>query len=95
MKTLTCNGNLVWAISPAYNPDFNDSEWRVINVPHDWSIENGYMEPLPVQQQSDTEASLSANQNNLPTGISAVRVNAFRKTAASTGFVEGGVAWYR
>lgn len=24
----------------AENPDFNDSNWRILNVPHDWSIED-------------------------------------------------------
>jgi len=24
----------------AENPDFNDSDWRVLDLPHDWSIED-------------------------------------------------------
>ena len=41
---------------------YDDSEWRVLDVPHDWSIEKGYNK---------------------------------EKGAASTGFVEGGMGWYR
>ncbi len=42
---------------------FNDNDWRTLNVPHDWSIEEGY------QKEGDV--------------------------AASTGFVPGGIGWYR
>jgi beta-galactosidase len=27
-------------IAGAENPDFDDSEWRTVNIPHDWSIED-------------------------------------------------------
>ncbi|SDX18511.1 Glycosyl hydrolases family 2 [Lutibacter oricola] len=46
----------------AFQTKFDDSSWRELNVPHDWSIETGY------------------TQEN---------------SAASTGFVEGGIGWYR
>ncbi|MEM6963875.1 MAG: sugar-binding domain-containing protein [Bacteroidota bacterium] len=42
--------------------DLDDSDWKRLDVPHDWSIEEGY------QQQN---------------------------TGASTGFVPGGIGWYR
>ena len=29
------------------NPDFDDSEWRTLNVPHDWSIEGEFSEVNP------------------------------------------------
>lgn len=48
--------------SEAFQTLFNDSSWTVLNVPHDWSIDEGY-------QQGNT--------------------------AASTGFVPGGIGWYR
>ena len=51
-------------VPDAYQTDFNDSEWRTLDVPHDWSIEEGY--------HKYTEG-----------------------TAASTGFVKGGIGWYR
>ncbi len=28
------------SLSGAENPDFNDSSWRILDVPHDWSIED-------------------------------------------------------
>lgn len=30
--------------SSAYRPDYNDSSWRTLNLPHDWAFENGYSE---------------------------------------------------
>ncbi len=26
----------------AYKPDFDDGDWRNVNIPHDWSIEGPY-----------------------------------------------------
>jgi len=46
----------------AYKVEFNDGEWRTLNLPHDWSIEEGYQK---------------------------------EGTASSTGFVSGGIGWYR
>jgi len=45
----------------AYKPDFNDSNWRRLNLPHDWSIEG---------ESSPTLASC-------------------------TGYLPGGIGWYR
>ncbi|WP_298537524.1 sugar-binding domain-containing protein [uncultured Algibacter sp.] len=50
-------------IPEAFEKNFNDDNWKSIKVPHDWSIEEGY----------------------LKTG----------ETASSTGFVPGGMGWYR
>ena len=47
----------------AQDPGFDDSGWRALDVPHDWSIELA-----PVQNAS---------------------------TSSSTGFLPGGLAWYR
>lgn len=33
--------------SPAISPDYNDSGWRTLNLPHDWSIEGGYSQDNP------------------------------------------------
>jgi beta-galactosidase len=30
-----------------YSPDFDDSHWRVLNLPHDWSIEGNFSEDHP------------------------------------------------
>ena len=36
------------SLSGAENPDFNDSNWRILDIPHDWSIED-----LPGQNGED------------------------------------------
>jgi beta-galactosidase len=51
------------AYSSAQDPGFDDSGWRALDVPHDWSIEL-----TPVQTAS---------------------------TSSGTGFLQGGLAWYR
>lgn len=45
--------------SLAYQPGFNDSDWRVLNVPHDWSIEGNFSEDNPASPAGGA----------LPTGI--------------------------
>jgi len=82
-------------IENAQNLEFNDETWTSLHLPHDWSIEAGYTPPLPVNKNTSSVAEASKNNNNLPSGVSAIRVNEFRKTASSTGFVPGGVGWYR
>jgi beta-galactosidase len=34
-------------IQGAQNPDFDDSEWRILTLPHDWSIEGAFREDNP------------------------------------------------
>ena len=31
----------------ADQPSFNDSKWRMLNLPHDWSIENEFIQNVP------------------------------------------------
>src|SRR3972149_57614 len=45
----------------ANSPDFNDSTWRILDLPHDWSVE-GPLSP---------------------------------SLASATGYLPGGIAWYR
>ena len=49
----------------AYTPDFNDKDWRKLNLPHDWSIEGTYDSINP----SGTAGAF------LPTGIGWYRKN--------------------
>lgn len=44
-------------------PEFNDSEWRILDVPHDWSVEGQFAE--------DNPSSVSGGY--LPTGIACYR----------------------
>lgn len=43
----------------ASRPDFDDSNWRILNLPHDWSIEGEFSEDHPTK----------ANGGALPAGI--------------------------
>jgi beta-galactosidase len=45
--------------STAYKPGFNDSKWRKLDLPHDWSIEGAF----------DEKATSTTNEGALPTGI--------------------------
>ncbi len=60
--------------SGAEAPGFNDTGWRLLDLPHDWSIED-----LP----STNDAPPSPFDPALSTG------------GASTGYVVGGIGWYR
>lgn len=46
-------------IPDAYNPETNDSKWRMLNLPHDWSIEGEF----------DKNAVTTGYGGFLPTGI--------------------------
>jgi beta-galactosidase len=46
-------------IKDAEKPGFNDSNWRTLNLPHDWSIEGEFKE----------DAATKGNGGYLPTGI--------------------------
>ena len=63
-KALLFNDNWKFKLSEikdGANPDFDDSKWRTLNLPHDWSVEGDY---------SPDKAS-------------------------ATGYLPGGIAWYR
>jgi len=45
--------------SSAVNPGYNDSGWRVLNLPHDWSIEGAFSESHPAKPEG----------GGLPTGV--------------------------
>lgn len=66
---------------------FDDSAWRVVDVPHDWSIEDR------------TEATNEGAGTEWSTATSPTRVGPFDIYASegqgSTGWTVGGVGWYR
>lgn len=77
------------------NANFNDSAWRVLDLPHDWSIED-----LPGQNETPAPATNSPAPNG---GRGRPRPN-FPVTgpfspaspgAAATGYTIGGTGWYR
>jgi len=73
--------------SGAEAASFDDSSWRTLDVPHDWSIED-----LP----STTDNATSAIWNE---GTNPLRVGPFdayqSEGQISTGWTVGGIGWYR
>jgi len=72
----------------AEDPSFSDLKWRTVDLPHDWSIED-----LPQHPESNGESALW-DDAACPTEIgpfSKIR----SEGRASTGWMVGGVGWYR
>ncbi len=72
----------------ADRPAFDDTGWRTLDVPHDWSIED-----LPAHPASTGEAALWTGAG-VPDRIGPFDVNDSQGQTA-TGFVVGGTGWYR
>ena len=78
---LMITGVLKKIVLDAAAPSFDDSSWRVLDLPHDWSIED-----LPAGQ-----AGLP-NQT-VDTIVGPFSRSSIGK--AATGFTVGGTGWYR
>ncbi|HEY5042370.1 MAG TPA: sugar-binding domain-containing protein [Verrucomicrobiae bacterium] len=63
-------------------PGFNDANWRKLDLPHDWSIED-----LPAADASASDQSATNRVGPFDRSQS--------KGGASTGYVVGGTGWYR
>jgi beta-galactosidase len=74
-------------VSGAEAASFDDSAWRTLDIPHDWSIED-----LPSASDEDRSTIWSE-------GTSPLRVGPFdaykSEGQISTGWTVGGVGWYR
>jgi beta-galactosidase len=68
-------------------PGLDDSAWRRLDVPHDWSIEDG---TGATNEGEGTEWSTSTS----PTRVGPFDINASEGQGA-TGWTVGGVGWYR
>lgn len=66
---------------------FDDAAWRVLDVPHDWSIED-----LPSAEPAG--AGTIWTEGTSPTRVGPFDVNA-SEGQISTGWTVGGVGWYR
>ncbi|WP_158275723.1 sugar-binding domain-containing protein [Marinilabilia rubra] len=56
---LILTGNLILGdVDKAYAPAFNDDSWRMLDLPHDWSVEQNY-----------TTDETAGSTGFLPTGI--------------------------
>ncbi len=79
-------------------PDFDDTAWRLLDLPHDWSIED-----LPPLVVSTPELPVVTGQwpvgGIYMAGIKSVRVGPFDAAQSAggpaTGYVVGGTGWYR
>ncbi len=86
-----------WRFLSADIPDgeksaLDDSDWRKLDVPHDWSIED-----LPPRRDSTTEAG--GQSDPVGPGIKTARIGPFDVNKSQnqdrTGYTVGGVGWYR
>ncbi len=85
-------------VSGAQAPGFDDSSWRELDVPHDWSIED-----LPYATSTDGGATSDPSTFAVLTDPSMVTdapqvIGPFDKSsigARNTGYTVGGVGWYR
>ncbi|MEO0512676.1 MAG: glycoside hydrolase family 2 TIM barrel-domain containing protein [Planctomycetota bacterium] len=68
----------------AASPDFDDSSWRTVQLPHDWSIEN-----IPGTQSPFSPESIGS----FDTGYTVGGVGWYRKTFEVPGDASGGVAY--
>ena len=72
----------------AESPVFSDSTWRILDLPHDWSIED-----LPQHPESDGRSAIWDDTGSpTETGpFSKIR----SEGGAATGWMVGGIGWYR
>ena len=75
-------------VAGAENPGFDDSNWRRIDLPHDWSIED-----LTPNAEVAGEGTIWVG-GNTPTRIGPFDV-ALSAGQEATGWVVGGTGWYR
>lgn len=72
----------------AEDPAFDDSKWRRVDLPHDWSIED-----LTPTSEASGEGTIWVG-GNTPTKIGPFNV-ALSAGQEATGWVVGGIGWYR
>ncbi len=83
----------------AQAPAFDDSGWRLLDVPHDWSVEDLSYAPTTGGAETTNPSLLvfnppQANDPNPPDVIGPFDKNQSAGQGA-TGYMVGGVAWYR
>jgi beta-galactosidase len=75
-------------VAGAEKPGFDDSAWRKVDLPHDWSIED-----LTPRAEAAGEGTIWVG-GNAPTRIGPFDV-ALSQGQEATGWVVGGIGWYR
>jgi beta-galactosidase len=71
----------------AESPDFSGAGWRLLDVPHDWSIEDLFLAP-----SENTDAIWTSGTNPVRTGPFDLYAS---EGQGATGWTVGGVGWYR
>jgi beta-galactosidase len=66
----------------AEKPDYNDQDWRILNLPHDWSIEDLPSAGKSLSSTGETRIISGPFDSETPLGY-------------ATGFTVGGTGWYR
>lgn len=68
------------SVANAEQPQYNDARWRVLNLPHDWSVE-----PLPFQKPGITQGPFSRmSEGDIDTGQTVGGEGWYRKTFTLT-----------
>ena len=88
-------------ITGAQEPSFDDSSWRQLDLPHDWSIED-LPNPTSTDGSLTDYPSLLVTENGGPPPgfsppVAPTRIGPFSQAegVGSTGYMLGGIAWYR
>ncbi len=75
--------------SGAERPDFDDSAWRTLALPHDWSVED-----LPPRPEEASGAGSLWGSDVLPTRVGPFDTE-LSQGGRDTGWFVGGTGWYR
>lgn len=73
----------------AERPDFDDSAWRTLGLPHDWSVED-----LPPRPEEASGAGALWGSDVLPTRLGPFDTE-LSQGGRDTGWFVGGTGWYR
>lgn len=76
----------------AENPSFDDSAWRVLDLPHDWSVEDIPGAPA-FKENWSAPIAMWEQAADAPEKVGPFDRNSSSKSA--TGWTVGGIGWYR
>ncbi|GHV49444.1 beta-galactosidase [Bacteroidia bacterium] len=75
----------------AVRPEFDDSKWQTVTVPHDWAVYgpfdgNADLQNVAITQDGETQASMKAGRTG---GLPYIGVGWYRTTFDAPGFAQG------
>jgi beta-galactosidase len=83
----------------AETPSFDDSGWRSLDLPHDWSIEDLANAPTGQGRATADPSSLAVPKGNTPPASAPPQIGPFdlkdSPGQGATGYTVGGEGWYR